>query len=276
MWRFAVGLMLLPAVAVAQPVPVSSEDVAPLPNIGARPVVTVSPAVVPFTPGLQVSGAMPVVPPVSVPTAAAVTPTFIETYFVPGLVVELPAVGISSTLRDMALVQAARDGLGRVLANAEPPLDIATQTRLVANARDPMGLVKDYRIADEVLNPSYTLTVDMTYRPEAVMALLEPAPVPVAGAPVMISDALAVSATVSETAVPVPGLVLRVNGNAAAQDRVMKALRAQGLPAVYSRITVEGAEMTVPNANADTLAAQLRTKGMAVDVNADGGVDVHF
>ncbi|HEX2859001.1 MAG TPA: hypothetical protein VHP58_02210 [Alphaproteobacteria bacterium] len=260
-------MMLLSGSAMAQPVPISSEDVAPLPNIGTRPVVVVSPAALPLTPALPVLATMP-----------AASPTSIASYFVPGLVVELPAVGISSTLRDMALVQAAREGLGRVLANAEPPLDIATQTRLVQAARDPMGLVKDYRIAEEVLNPSYTLTVDMTYRPEAVMALLEvkPEPPAQAAAPVTLADALAVSASVSETAAPVPGIVLRVNGNAAAQDRVMKTLRAQGLPAVYSRITVEGAEMNVPNANADTLAAQLRAKGMAVDVAADGGVDVHF
>jgi hypothetical protein len=69
---------------------------------------------------------------------------------------------------------------------------------------------------------------------------------------------------------------VRVTGNAGAQDRVLQALKAMGLAATYTRITVDGAEMAVPNANADTLAAQLHAKGLTAEMGSDGAVEVRF
>jgi hypothetical protein len=73
-----------------------------------------------------------------------------------------------------------------------------------------------------------------------------------------------------------PKATVRVTGNAGAQDRVLQALRAMGLAATYTRLTVDGAEMAVPNANADTLAAQLHAKGLTAEMGSDGAVEVRF
>jgi hypothetical protein len=73
-----------------------------------------------------------------------------------------------------------------------------------------------------------------------------------------------------------PKATVRVTGNAGAQDRVLQALKAMGLAATYTRITVDGAELNVPNANADTLAAQLHAKGLTAEMGSDGAVEIRF
>jgi hypothetical protein len=56
----------------------------------------------------------------------------------------------------------------------------------------------------------------------------------------------------------------------------MQALKNAGLPATYTRLTADGAEIGVANAEGDALSNQLRAKGMTAEMGADGAVEVHF
>jgi hypothetical protein len=201
MRRFAVGFCFIPVAVWAQPIPMTSEDVAPV------------------LPGGEVVGA-------GVETGLDVTPT----------VVVNPAAPPVGT-----------DHIDQVLATVSAT--ISATTALVTSASlvtSPTGLD-----ANPAANPADGMTSTTVQTSPTTM--IQP---PHAD---MASKA-----------------VVRVTGNAGAQDRVLQALRTMGLAATYTRLTVDGAEMAVPNANADTLAAQLHAKGLTAEMGADGAVEVRF
>jgi hypothetical protein len=198
-------------------------------------------------------------------TLAAQAQSRVNPYFVPGLRVELPAGDVSgASPRDIALAEAAREGLGRVLAGMEPALAPDVQARAVSDTTDIMSLVQSYRIADEILTPSYTLKVDMVYRPDAVQALLPRGTATAAG-------------QVSGTVPPGPLTVVRVAGDIATQDKVYRALqKVDSRGVAYRRIALAEAEWQVTGLSADKLAAALQGQGLVAEVGADGAVVVRF
>lgn len=170
--------------------------------------------------------------------------------------------------RDIALTDAARKGLPQALAQIETPVSPERAESIAKSVGEPMQFVKSYKIVKELLVPTYSLTVDMTYDVDKLQTNFGKVETTTTTKETSVSGNWSTS-TLALVGTPVT-VVVEASG-AAKQDKVYNTLAKGGLKPVWKVVTRDGGELVVNSTGSlDELRARVEELGFDANVVGAG------
>ncbi len=227
MRKFLLALsLMLPAVALAQPIPVESDD---LPAVASSS--TPAPAVGGFTqlepaPAAAAPNAAPAGAPAATPSAALpLAPVYADIIVSNVTVIVSNSTGLE---REKALDIASRQALPQALAQMDPPVTGEKADVFISTQGDLTRYVKTVRIIKEVLVPTYTLTADLTFNGQMLYKNL-------GGRIPTVSGSIVSQGSYKDPRPKLTHEIQLTSGNPADQARLLRILN--GLPNTKARYT---------------------------------------